>query len=129
MDPLLSFRPLPSNIEHAVSKVLNDECCLCYTGGLDTRSEDVLIVRHIVMGCDAIYRIEVAKGRKDISLVGLLEKKVRADVRDAERVTHYRAESLSWYSLDLLKHSCTPASFHKAAIAAPTSGGKLSPSI
>jgi hypothetical protein len=75
MDPFLSLRPLPSNVEHAVGKILNDECCLRYTGSLDTRSEDVLIVRHIVVGCDAIYRIEVAKqGRKNVSLGGLLGK-------------------------------------------------------
>jgi len=81
MDPLLSLGPLPSNIEHAVSKILNDECRLRNTGSLDTRSKDVLIVRHIVVGGDAIYRIEVAKPKKGISLVGFLQSKTfKADM-------------------------------------------------
>lgn len=79
MDPLLSLRPLPSNVEHAVSKILNDERCLCYTGSLDTRSEDVLIVRYIVVGCDAIYGVEVAKRKKDVSR-WVSWKDFRADV-------------------------------------------------
>ena len=36
--------------------------------------------------------------------------------------THYLAESLSWYSLDLLKQSCTPGSVHNLFIAARSPG-------
>ena len=35
----------------------------------------------------------------------------------ASNQTYYCAESLSWYSLDLLKHSCTPWSSHNLFIA------------
>ena len=35
--------------------------------------------------------------------------------------THYSAESFSWYSRDLLTHSCTPESFHNLFITAANS--------
>jgi len=37
------------------------------------------------------------------------------------RFTYYLAESLSWYSLDRLKHSWTPLSVHNRFIAASSS--------
>ena len=38
--------------------------------------------------------------------------------------THYLAESLSWYSLDLEKHSCTPPSVHSRCMPASSSSEK-----
>lgn len=41
--------------------------------------------------------------------------------------TYYAAESLSWYSLDLLKQACTPLSFHSLLIT-PASSAVINPS-
>lgn len=60
MDPLLSFRTLSTNIEHSVGKVPNDECGLGNTSGLDTRSEDILVVWHIIRLCNAFNVVKVA---------------------------------------------------------------------
>ena len=60
VDPLLTFRPLTTDIEHAVGEVADDEGRLGDTGRLDTRAEDILIVRNVVGGGDAVDRVEVA---------------------------------------------------------------------
>jgi hypothetical protein len=60
VDPLLSLRTLSSDIEHAISKVTNNESSLGDTGGLDTGAENILIVGHVVGLRDALNVIEVA---------------------------------------------------------------------
>lgn len=59
MDPLLPLRPLATNVEHAVCQVANEEGCLCDTSRLHTRTEDILIVGHVVRSGDPINRVEV----------------------------------------------------------------------
>jgi len=63
MDPLLSFRSLSSHIEHAISKVSDDEGGLRDTSSLDTRSENILVVGHIVWLSDTLDVVEVVSGR------------------------------------------------------------------
>ena len=43
------------------------------------------------------------------------------------KITYYEAESLSWYSLDLLKQACTPPSRHNRLIT-PANSGVMTPS-
>lgn len=43
------------------------------------------------------------------------------------KITYYEAESLSWYSLDLLKQACTPLSRHNRLIT-PANSGVMTPS-
>ena len=42
-------------------------------------------------------------------------------------VTHYAAESLSWYSRERLKQACTPLSFHRRLMT-PASSAVMKPS-
>ena len=116
MDPLLSLRTLSSNIKHAICKVTNDESSLRNSSGLDTGTKNILIVRHIVVLGDTLNVVKVAVRDR---------VRNRKQVSKYQTITYYRAESFNWYSLDRLKQSWTPASFHKAAIALPTSGGRL----
>lgn len=67
MNPLLSFGPLPTDIEHAVCEVADNESGLSDTGSLDTRAQDILIVRDVICCGDTVYRVEVAK--EDAALV------------------------------------------------------------
>jgi len=60
MYPLLPFRSLATDIEHAVGEVADDEGGLGDTRCLDTRAEDILIVGDIVWCRDAVNGIEVA---------------------------------------------------------------------
>ena len=66
VNPLLTFRTLSSNIEHSVCELADDEGGLGDTSGLNTRSQDILIVWHVVVLCDSGNVVEVAK----IVLVG-----------------------------------------------------------
>lgn len=61
MDPLLSLRALSSYIKHAVCKVTNDEGSFGDTSSLDSRSQNVLVVGHVVALRDTLNVIEVAK--------------------------------------------------------------------
>lgn len=63
MNPLLSLRPLSSDIEHPICEVSNDESGLCDTSGLDTRSENVLVVRHVIGLRNPFDVVEVAAER------------------------------------------------------------------
>ena len=54
MYPLLSFRSLATDIEHAVCEVANDKGGLCDTSRLNTRSEHVLVVGNVVGRGDAV---------------------------------------------------------------------------
>jgi hypothetical protein len=63
MNPLLSFRSLPTNVEHTVRQVLDDESSLGDTGGLYSGSQDILIVGKVVVSSDAIDRVKVARAR------------------------------------------------------------------
>ncbi len=60
VDPLLPFGPLAADVEHAVGQIANDEGGFSDTGRLDTRAENVLIVRDVVWCGDAIDGVEVA---------------------------------------------------------------------
>ena len=43
MDPLFAFRPLSSNVKHAVGQRTEIEDGLCDAGGLQTGTEDILV--------------------------------------------------------------------------------------
>jgi len=118
MDPLLSLGTLTTDVKHAVCEITDDEGSLGDTSGLDTRAQDVLVVGNVVWSRNAVNGVEVAA-----RLVS-----ARCNKKNSWK-TYYLAESLSWYSRERLKHSATPASFHKTAMAWPTSGGRRSPSI
>jgi hypothetical protein len=62
VNPLLSFGPLATDVEHTVSEVSNDEGCLSDAGSLDTRSEDVLVAWEVVGLSDARDGIKIAAG-------------------------------------------------------------------
>ena len=61
MDPLLSFRSLPTNIKHSVGQVLDDEGGFGDASSLDTRAQDILVVGHVIVSSDPIDRIKVTK--------------------------------------------------------------------
>ena len=60
VDPLLSLRSLSSYIEHTVCEVANDEGGFGNTSGLDTRTENILVVWHVIGLGDTLNVIEVA---------------------------------------------------------------------
>ena len=64
MYPLLSFGSLTADIKHAVCQVANDERGLCDAGGLNTRSQDILVVGYVIRGSNAIDGIKVARDRR-----------------------------------------------------------------
>lgn len=78
------------------------------TGGLDTSPEDVLLRRLVVRLPQPFQVVQEAK----LSFYGV------------DKGTDYLAESLSWYSLDRAKHSCTPESAQSLFIAARSSSEK-----
>lgn len=51
----------------------------------------------------------------------------KGSLTPTQRVSYYEAESFSWYSLDLLKQACTPASRHSRLIT-PASSAVITPS-
>lgn len=60
VNPLLSLRPLTTDVEHPVSEVANDESCLGDTSGLDTGPQHVLVIGHVI-GCgNTLDVVEVA---------------------------------------------------------------------
>ena len=61
VDPLLSLGALTSHIEHAVGQLANNKCGLSDASGLDTRSEDVLVIREIVRLGNPANRLEITK--------------------------------------------------------------------
>jgi len=63
VNPLLSLRSLSSDIKHTVCEISNDEGGFGDTGSLDTRSENILIVWHVVWLCDAVDIVKVAEKR------------------------------------------------------------------
>ncbi len=60
MNPLLTLRTLSTNIEHSVRELSNNERRLSDTGGLDTRSQNILVVWHIIMLCDSGDVVKIA---------------------------------------------------------------------
>jgi hypothetical protein len=60
VNPLLSLRSLPTNIEHSVGEVLDDESCFGNTGSFDARSQDILIVGEIIVGGNSVDGVEIA---------------------------------------------------------------------
>lgn len=69
VDPLLTFRSLTTNVEHAVGQVANDECGLGDTGGLDTGAEYVLVIGHVVRLSDAVNGVKVAIAEWSVIIV------------------------------------------------------------
>jgi hypothetical protein len=63
VDPLLSLRSLSSHIEHAVGEISNDEGGLGNTSGLDTGSENILVVGHVIGLSDTVDVVKVAMSR------------------------------------------------------------------
>lgn len=68
MNPLLSLRALATNVKHAISEIADDESGLGDTSGLDTRAQNILIVRHVVRSGNACNVIEVARSYIRIEL-------------------------------------------------------------
>jgi hypothetical protein len=62
VNPLLSLGSLTTDVEHSVGEVTDDERGLGDTSGLDTRPEDILIVRHVVGGRNSRDVIKVVSG-------------------------------------------------------------------
>ena len=60
MYPLLPFRSLATNVEHAICEVTDDECGLGNTGSLDTGTKNVLVIGNVVWRGNPIDGIEVA---------------------------------------------------------------------
>lgn len=60
MNPLLAFRPLATDIKHAVSEVTNNKGGLGNASGFDTRTQHVLVVGNIIGLRDAVDRFKVA---------------------------------------------------------------------
>lgn len=60
VDPLLTFRTLPTDVEHTVGQVANNKGSLSDTGGLDTRAEHILVAGHVVGLGDTLDRVKVA---------------------------------------------------------------------
>ena len=61
MNPFLPLGPLSTNIKHAVGEIADNECGFGDAGGLDTRSENVLVVRDVVRLGNALNGIEVTE--------------------------------------------------------------------
>jgi hypothetical protein len=61
VNPLLTLGSLATDVEHAVCEVTNNECGLGDTGGLDTRTENILVGGEVVGLSNALNGIEVAK--------------------------------------------------------------------
>jgi hypothetical protein len=60
VNPLLTFRPLSTNIEHTVGKIANDKRSLGDTSGLDTRAKDILVAGEVVGLGNAFDGVKVA---------------------------------------------------------------------
>jgi hypothetical protein len=96
VNPFLTFGTLSTDIEHAVGEVANDEGGLSDTGGLDTRTEDILVAGEIVGLSNALNGVKVASLVR-IALLNVIARKSGS--------TYYLAESFSWYSRERRKHS------------------------
>jgi len=62
MNPLLTLRPLATDVEQLVCELANLESRFGDTGGLDTRPEDILVSGHVTMRRHAVDRVEVVDG-------------------------------------------------------------------
>lgn len=59
MYPFLAFRSLPTNIEHSVRQVVDDEGGLGDTSCLDPGAQNILVVWHVIVGGNTVDRVEV----------------------------------------------------------------------
>jgi hypothetical protein len=62
VDPLLALRPLSSHVEHDIVELPDLEPLLGETGRLDTRTQNVLVCRDVVLSTYPFSRVEVASG-------------------------------------------------------------------
>ena len=69
VNPLLSLGSLSTNVEHTVGKFADDECGLRNTSSFDTRSEDILVVGHVVVCRDSGDVVEIATTMLDSGLM------------------------------------------------------------
>lgn len=84
-------------------------------------SNTVTLMSCVVLGCVSQFC-----NRSDLG--GICNSRQLLIIVGSEvRSTYYAAESLSWYSRDLLKHACTPLSFHNLFIT-PASSAVMKPS-
>lgn len=60
VNPLLTFRTLTTNVEHAVGEIANNESCLGDTCCLDARTEDILVTGQVVGLSNALNGVKVA---------------------------------------------------------------------
>ena len=90
MNPLLTLRPLATDIEELVGELADLERGLGDTGGLDTGAEDVLVGGHVVGRGHAVDGVEVVDGRVvELELAGardgLLDSGVFPEAADGVR--------------------------------------------
>lgn len=60
VNPLLTLRALSTDVKHSVCKLANNESGLSDTGGLDTRSEHILVIWHVVVLSNSADVVKVA---------------------------------------------------------------------
>jgi hypothetical protein len=70
VNPLLTLGTLTTDVEHAVGQIADDEGSLGNTGGLDTRTENILVSGEVVGLSDAVNSVEVAGGSNMLAIVG-----------------------------------------------------------
>lgn len=63
VNPFLSLTTLTTDIEKAVSQFPNPEHCLRDTGRLNTRPQDILICRQVILLRHTLYLVEVTEKR------------------------------------------------------------------
>ena len=64
VNPLLTFRPLSTNVEHVVSKIAQIEQGFCDASCPQTGAQNILIVRKVVGSKEAVNVGIVAKFRQ-----------------------------------------------------------------
>lgn len=102
VDPLLAFRSLSTNIEHAVCEVTSVKDGLADAGGAETCAQNVLVGRQIVFGEEPVDVGEVT-----------FQELACAERKRHRFETYYVRLSCSAYSLPFLIASCTPSSRHR----------------
>ena len=61
MDPLFSLTSLATHIKHAIGQISNDKGCLNDSRRLDTRSQNILVIRNVSWSSHTVQGIKVAK--------------------------------------------------------------------
>ena len=84
MYPLLTLRPLTTDIKELVGELAHLEGGLGDTSSLDTGSKDILVGRHVVGSSHAIDSVEVVDGRVvELELAGARDSFLDVEVLSA----------------------------------------------